>query len=335
MQGEKVMDKFKEELIKIKDSMSQEDFDDHKTQYPKRNFEQLIDSLEKKGIKFNNITKEEALLILRDINYYYKITVYKRNFKRNKDKKFINLDFSYLTDLASMDMQLRYLLLTATLDIEHSLKTFLITKITDNKHEDGYDVVKSFFHSTIGSFNELDKDTILESARHKSHYQFKLYEAHKKAPPAWVLMEVIKFGDFLRFFEFYFSKYPTDEFKIDSLMGVLSSVKRVRNASAHNNVFLFDLYHSDINIPSNYIKRYAKDRNIGELFYKCNKIHDILCVFYIHEFFVKGKGSRQHRIDDFKELTRKFIERLSYMAKDNDILYFLNILNLVLDKYEI
>lgn len=329
------MDKFREELVNLKDSLVHEDIENHKKKYPKKSFEQLIDSLDEKGIKFNNTTKEDASLILRDINYYYKLTVYKRNFKRDKNGRFENLEFSYLTDLASMDMQLRYLLLTATLDIEHALKTFLITKITKNTDVDGFDIVESFFHSTIDSFYKLDKDIILESAKQKSHYQFKLYETHKIAPPAWVLMEVINFGGFLRFFEFYFSKYPTDEFKIDSLMGVLSSVKRVRNASAHNNVFLFDLYHSDINIPSNYIRKYAKDRNIGELFYKCNKIHDILSVFYIHEFFVKGKGSRQHRIDNFKELTRKFIERLSYMDKDNDILYFLKILNLVIDKYEI
>lgn len=329
------MDKFKEGLIKIKDEMTQEDLENQKNKYPKKSFEQLIDSLDKKGVKFNQITKEDASLILREINYYYKLTVYKRNFRRDKSGKFMNLEFSYLTDLASMDMQLRYILLTATLDIEHSLKTFLITKITENTDVDGFDVVRSFFHSTADSFYKLDKDIILENVKNKSHYQFKLYETHKAAPPAWVLMEVIKFGDFLRFFEFYFKKYPTEEFKIDSLMGVLNSVKRIRNASAHNNAFLFNLYDSDIKIVSNYIKKYAEERKIGELFYKCNKVHDVLCVFYIHEFFVKGKGSRQHRVEEFGELTKKFIERFSYMDTDNDILYFLKILNLVLDKYEI
>ncbi|MGN9166200.1 Abi family protein [Tissierellaceae bacterium HCP3S3_D8] len=329
------MDKFKEELIKVKDNITQEDLENQKRKYPKKSFKQLIDLLDKKGVKFNKTTKEDASLILRDINYYYKLTVYKRNFRRDKSDKFVNLEFSYLTDLASMDMQLRYILLTATLDIEHALKTFLITKITENTDVDGFDVVRSFFHSTTGSFYKLDKDIILENVKHKSHYQFKLYETHKAAPPAWVLMEVIKFGDFLRFFGFYFKKYPTEEFKVDSLMGVLNSVKRIRNASAHNNAFLFNLYDSNINIVSNYIKKYAEERKIGELFYKCNKVHDVLCVFYIHEFFVKGKGSRQHRVEEFGELTKKFTERFSYMDTDNDILYFLKILNLVLDKYEI
>lgn len=329
------MDKFKEVLMEIKDNMTQEDLDNQKNKYPKKSFEELVDSLDEKGVKFNNMTKDEASLVLRNINYYYKLTVYKRNFRRDKNGRFMNLEFSYLTDLASMDMQLRYILLTATLDIEHSLKTFLITKITENTDVDGFDVVRSFFHSTTDSFYKLDKDIILENVKNKSHYQFKLYETHKAAPPAWVLMEVIKFGDFLRFFEFYFRKYPTEEFKVDSLMGVLNSVKRIRNASAHNNAFLFNLYDSNINTVSSYIKKYAEERKIGELFYKCNKVHDVLCVFYIHDFFVKGKGSRQHRVEEFKELTIKFTERFYYMDIDNDILYFLKILNLVLDKYKI
>lgn len=329
------MDKFKEVLMEIKDNMTQEDLDNQKNKYPKKSFEELIDSLYEKGVRFNNMTKDEASLVLRNINYYYKLTVYKRNFRRDKNGRFMNLEFSYLTDLASMDMQLRYILLTATLDIEHSLKTFLITKITENTDVDGFDVVRSFFHSTTDSFYKLDKDIILENVKNKSHYQFKLYETHKTAPPAWVLMEVIKFGDFLRFFEFYFRKYPTEEFKVDSLMGVLNSVKRIRNASAHNNAFLFNLYDSNINTVSSYIKKYAEERKIGELFYKCNKVHDVLCVFYIHDFFVKGKGSRQHRVEEFKELTIKFTERFYYMDIDNDILYFLKILNLVLDKYKI
>lgn len=329
------MDEFQEELIKYRENISKEEIVAQKNKYPKKSFAELIELLETKGVKFTNISKDEALLILRDLNYYYKLTAYKRNFKRDENNKFKNLEFSYLTDLASMDMQLRYILLTATLDIEHALKTLLVAEITDNLEVDGFDIVRSFFHSTINSFNQLDENSVLKNAKHKSHYQYKLYETHKIAPPAWVLMEVISFGDFLRFFEFYFKKYPTKEFNIHSLMGVLNSVKRIRNASAHNNALLFDLSNSDIKNVSNYIKRYAEELRIGELFYKCNKIHDILCVFYAHRNFVRGKGSRKQRIDDLKNFIIKYEKKFSYMDKDNDVLYFLKIANLVIDKYEV
>ncbi|MDX9916923.1 MAG: Abi family protein [Gudongella sp.] len=307
----------------------------HKNRYPKKSFIELIELLETKGVKFNEISQNEALLLLKEFNYYYKLTVYKRNFKRNGDNKFKNLEFAYLLDLASMDMQLRYILLTATLDIEHALKTLLISEITDNRVVDGFDIVNSFFHSTNNSPNPLNEDIVLKIAKHKSHYQYKLYEAHKIAPPAWVLMEVISFGDFLKFFEFYFNKYSSEDFNIHSLMGVLNSVKRIRNASAHNNALLFDLANSDIKNVSNYIKNYATELKIGELFYKSNKIHDILCVFYTHETFVKDKNARKQRIDDFYDFIKKYERKCSYMDNDNDIQYFLKIANLIIDKYKI
>lgn len=324
-----------EKLINIKNQIEKEDIDNEIKKYPKKSFEELIDCLEQKNVRFNIMTKEDALNILYDLNYYYKLTVYKRNFKRDEDGKFINLEFSYLTDIASVDMQLRYLLLTATLDIEHALKTYLIRHITENNELDGFDIVKRFFHSTIESNKPLNKDIILENTKNKSHYQYKLYEAHKIAPPAWVLVEVMAFGDFLRFFQFYFKKYPNVEFEIESLMGALNGVKRIRNASAHNNAFLFDLAGFEIKNVNRHLKEYSESRSIGELFYKCNKVHDVLSVFYIHEKFVKGKGSRKYRIEAFKALIMNSIERFAYLNSGNDILYFFKILNKVLDKYEI
>lgn len=329
------MQDLRKDLSKTKDNLTKEDIETQKSKYPKKSFEELISLLKQKGVKFNIVSEEKALNVLRDINYYYKLTVYKRNFKRYDSGTFKNLEFSYLMDLASVDMQLRYILLTASLDIEHALKTFLMAKITNNKEEDGFEIVRRFFHSTINSQKPLNKDNILKSLRHKNHYQYKLYEAHKKAPPAWVLMEVIGFGDFLRFFEFYFKKNPIEEFEINSLMGVLHSVRRIRNASAHNNAFLFDLHISNIENASRYLRQYAEKIGIGKLFYECNKIHDLMSVFYAHERFVKGQGSRHHRIQSFKNLTIKSIERFSYMDKNNDILHFFKILNTILDKYEI
>ena len=76
--GATFLDKFQEELIKIKDNMTKDDLGIQKRRYPKKSFDELIDSLSEKGIKFNKTTREEAFQILREINYYYKLTVYTR-----------------------------------------------------------------------------------------------------------------------------------------------------------------------------------------------------------------------------------------------------------------
>lgn len=325
----------KEKLDQVKMEMKQDKKNSEMERHPKASFEDLINELDDKGIKFNIVSKEEAKGVLYDLNYYYKLSVYRRNFKRTSDGKYANLEFSYLADLASVDMQLRYLLLTATLDIEHAMKTFLISKITENEEINGYEVVDRFFHSTIGTNFEMNKDIILEKVKHKSHYQRKLYEAHRYSLPAWILVEVMSFGEFIEFFKFYFKKYSPSSFYLTTMEGVLNSVKRIRNCCAHNNAFLFYLSQNELKHPNSYVVDYAKKASIGKAFYSCVKVHDIIAVLYAHDFFVKGVGSRKHRHKELSNLTERSINRFYYLDKDNDVLYFFKVLEKLLNSYSI
>ncbi|EGP5538795.1 Abi family protein [Enterococcus durans] len=325
----------KRELNTIKETLEIDMKEEAIKRHPKASFEDLISELSMKGIKFNVMSENDAKDILNDLNYYYKLSVYRRNFKRDLTGKYVNLEFSYLADLASVDMQLRYLLLTATLDIEHAMKTFLITHITENEEVDGYAIVDRFFHSTIGTEYVLNKKTILEKVKHKSHYQRKLYEAHKDAPSAWVLVEIMSFGEFIRFFEFYFKKYPTPKFDLSIMSGLLNAVKRIRNCCAHNNAFLFYMSKNELRHPNSYVVAYAEEAKIGKAFYSCAKVHDIIAVLYTHNFFVKGIGSRKYRHKELSDLTDRSSERFKCLDKDNDIVYFFGILKKLLNSYHV
>ena len=52
-------------------------------------------------------------------------------------------------------------------------------------------------------------------------------------------MEIIGFGEFLRFYDFYYSEYPDRNNKITN--GTLNAVKSLRNACAHNNCIIYNL----------------------------------------------------------------------------------------------
>lgn len=49
--------------------------------------------------------------------------------------------------------------------------------------------------------------------------------------PAWVSMEVLSFGDFIRFYEYYYGKKNS----IPVCISMINLVKSLRNGCAHNN----------------------------------------------------------------------------------------------------
>ncbi|MGY3766802.1 Abi family protein [Vagococcus vulneris] len=322
-----------EAFIKIKNNLLDRE---HCKKYRKLSFDELYEELKDvKGIKFTDVTKEEATAILTDLNYYYKLTVYKRSFKRDKETgKFIDLEFKTLCSIASVDMQLRYLFAEACMDIEHALKTYIISHITNNDEIDGFEIVNRFIHSTTEKTNPLTLDGIMSKANYPTHYQYNMYQVHKETPPIWVVMEMMSFGDLVRFFAFYFKLYPSTDFDLFSMKSVLMGVKNIRNMSVHNNPFLFDLGIGEIDRPNKYIKLYGKEVGVGEWFYKSLKVNDTLSVFYAHRFFVKGEGSRKYRIDDFKKLIDRTIDRFKYIGSTNDIMYYFNILSKVVDNQQ-
>ncbi|HHW35987.1 MAG TPA: Abi family protein [Bacillales bacterium] len=102
----------------------------------------MIGHLDQKNVKFELITKDEAKNILQTSNYFYKITAYRKNFEKNKYDKYVNLDFKLLQDLATIDMRLRYLVLQMCLDIEHMVKTQILTDITKNSQIHPQKIIK-------------------------------------------------------------------------------------------------------------------------------------------------------------------------------------------------
>jgi len=120
---------------------------------PKLNIADQILHMESTGIRFKHISKESAKKYLEENNNYFKLTAYRKNFSKHPDgpklNKYIDLDFSYLIDLAIIDMRLRYLLLLMCLDVEHFSKVRLM-KALEQSEDNGYDIVESY-KASLGS----------------------------------------------------------------------------------------------------------------------------------------------------------------------------------------
>jgi len=271
---------------------------------PKLSTINLIEHLSSKGISFNYHSKDDIIDILENKTYYYKLSSYRKNFPKTPDKKYLNLDFKALVDLASIDTYFREIILDMSLDIEHMVKTRLMTDITYNDDEDGYQIVNNF-------------KTTYSQKYHKMYQQFS-YTKYKKDMfekrqilPIWVLLEITDFGTFTIISELYANNNPNIQKKIFSKQ--LKYIKNLRNTSAHNNVFIINLFdqNSHIKQPDSQTKSYAQVMNIPKGLVYYYKTHDLINLFYLHKKLC-SKELNKRRYDECLVL-------LNRMKKEEDL----------------
>ena len=206
---------------------------------PKLNFDELADRLIYKGINFPKDKKDEVIEYLKTQSYYYKIASYRKNFPKNSDGKYQNLNFDTLVKIESLDTYLREVLFDMCLDIEHVAKTNLMTMITNNNSEDGYSLIEEFSRINPDKYAE-----ILNRFK-KSIYQKDMYSKRNEIS-IWVFMEIIDFGTLISICDIYFTKYPTD---FSAYHEQYKFIKNIRNTCAHNNVFLINIFDKTSHIP--------------------------------------------------------------------------------------
>ena len=196
------------------------------------------------GITFNLKSEEEAAVFLAKHNYFFRLKQYADFGEKTKSGKFTNVDFGQMVELSTVDMFLRKLILKMTLDLEHYLKVKIINDSQENPSDDGYTVVENF----LETHNRVRH--LIENLNNSSYfYNRQVFDKYKEKTSVWSIVEMLGFSDFIDFYAHYYQYFHqkceyTPHF---------DSVRRLRNAAAHNTCMISNLkpqswFKSDIEI---------------------------------------------------------------------------------------
>lgn len=288
-----------------------------------------INHIKSKGITFNFISESDARLFLEDYNSYFRLKSYAKNFPKY-DKlphkgKYINLDFLYLKELSIIDFYLRRILLKMTIDIEYRLKIILLKDFNQNQNDDGYQIVQDFFQANKNIYNNFS-DKYFHAYKNFS-YNSQIIAKYHPRYPIWAFLEVLTFGDFIKFYRYYYTqhniKIPFPEH--------LESARILRNATAHNNCLLNNLTKKRTIQSSNIIRSILKNSlSTKQLYPVCKTnflIMDIISTYYL---FINVSNNSDIKNEIYTELTGKVINRFfthNYFIKNKNMTDCMNFLN--------
>lgn len=286
----------------------------------KLSIEEIILDMKAKGISLKYISEEDAKKYLLENTYYFKFKSYSKNYPKNVVKgKYIGLDFSYLQDLARLDMRFRELIFKMTVDIEHFIKVQLLAESQKNPNDDGYKVVADFL---------TDNDDIkqgIEAHSNNTGYSSALIQHNIKDLPIWVFLEIISFGDLTKFYDYYNSRFPLN----GNISSYLWSVRIMRNAAAHNSCILNRLTEYFDESKINYSLRDSIKRLFPYISGKKLKhflmnpvMQDFLDILMVFKFLDKTQLVLNKRLKEFESFLRRCRKHATYYKTNNEIVAF-------------
>ncbi|MGX7025718.1 Abi family protein [Vagococcus hydrophili] len=274
--------------------------------------DEQISYMEYKGIKFNMTSKQEAKKILENLNYYFKVSVYRKFFNKNNASGYDLLDFKMLTDLASIDMGVRYFLLQLTLDVEHAAKVALINDLTKNSRVDEYLIVTQFKNTDKNYFKMISKRFS------GTKYMKDFHDKRRDQISFWVLIELLDMGGLVKFLKFYVNNpiYNTKPIAINvkNASSLLVYTKNIRNCTAHSNPFIYNIF--ERRVPaSNQLVSYANVMGIDSNTVRYDKVNDLVSLFHLHKYLCSEELSGRRKREGLELVKRS--KRLGVYYKGN------------------
>ncbi len=299
---------------------------------------ELIEHLDKKGVKFELIDKEDAKKYLEENNNYFKLVSYRKNFPKYENGenagKYIDLDFKMLVDLSIIDMRLRKTMLNIVLDLEHYAKVKLLSKI-ENTSKDGYTIVEEYIQDLKNKdeYDYLGK----ELEKNKSGtYCGDLVTKYDGEYPIWVFVEIIPFGRLIKFYRFVANKLQDRKMIDESYM--LMDVRELRNACAHNNCIINDLKANTSRYTASYrvlneVAKIGISKKIRDNKLSNTRIKQIVTLLYLNKNIVTSEGILKYQAKILHELKDRIEHHIDYYNTNQLVQTNLNFLNKIIDNW--
>lgn len=215
------------------------------------------------------------------------------------------------------------------LDIEHDLKVQMLKDIETDPSTDGYDIVTVFLKQNNYIISKLEATSASPFTSDLIHKYFtvqRVYNSQKGKDenqitsyddcPAWVLVEMLTFGDFIKFYEFYYSSRSYK--KLSS--PVINLVKSLRNGAAHNNCILADLSHGTSRAPREISHAIAQIPSINksqrQKKLSCRPMLEFVALLYTYNLVASDKV-KHHRTLELKELfSDRMLQKKGFFSKN-------------------
>lgn len=294
----------------------------------KLDYDEQIKKLEDLGISFVSKSKTEAKYILKNNNYFFKLAYYRKNFIKDTVKGY-ECDFHALSELAIIDMRLRYILIQMCLDIEHSIKCKLLDLITEDNSEDGYRIVQDF----ISDENGGDLNRIFSNYGYTDEngdfIVFKKFEKYYLNPPIWVCLEIMTFGQLSAFVEYYYKLNNDQELKLISQS--MRLIKNIRNKCAHSEPIIIKLKAGKKQLPYT-IKQEVNSYSFTNKQLYVKPIIDLVSLFISHKKYCSD-GIVSSRSKDLVSFKSRYTRSLKHFSKSNNLERFFNALDKLIDNH--
>lgn len=278
-----------------------------------------IDYLKELGVTFELCSEEEACTYLCEKTYLAKLLSFCSLFEQHiggpLDGRYVNLDFAHLKELATLDQQMRYVLLPMTLDIEHFSRVKLVREAMV-RGESSSELVDKYL-SSLSKYERSRRESDLRKSKRDATA---LLAEGKLGLDEF--LEVSTFGTTIDVYLFCAKRWNSKAMREEHYL--LRQVKAVRNCCAHSNELLQGITGKTATVSlSASLGQAVAQTGIPKRTRRAKlqnaQLRAIATVLYAYSRFVRGDSSRRRTISAVADLSER-MDQVAKQIRGNDAL---------------